>query len=243
MPLGIHVAADPGRDCPRRWPWGNVARHHAARSHHRLAADLHAGQDRRVGADRGAVGDGRPQDCSWMLLAAGKLVVGEGGVGADEDVVAHAKSVPKLHAALDGHAVAQNHVVLDEDVVADVAVAADPAPGRTWANAQIRVPSPTRASRKAPRDERNGSWTAALPDAEGNRDGHLAGRWFPGILRSGKRLARHRNETRPALGVLVDPPNVGADHAHPEQLAGGREEDRQDDRRVAGHREWPRGPN
>ena len=65
---------------------------------------------------------------------------------------------------------------------------------------------------------------------------------FPASAQRGKRLARHRDETRPALGVLVDPPKVRAGYAHPEQLAGGREEDRQDDRRVAGHRDGPEGP-
>ena len=79
-----------------------------------------------------------------VLLAARELVVGEGRVGADEDVVAHPQAVPQLDAALDGHPIADDDVVLDEDAVADVAVAPDAARrASTWANAQIRVPAPT----------------------------------------------------------------------------------------------------
>jgi hypothetical protein len=60
-----------------------------------------------------------------VLAAPGEAVVREGGVGADEDVVFHHHSVPKLNAAFDCDAVANHHTAFDKCVVANVAVASD----------------------------------------------------------------------------------------------------------------------
>ena len=79
-------------------------------------------------ANRRAALDPGLEHLGLVLLASRILVVGERGVGADEDVVADTEAVPELDAALHGDAVADDHVVLDEDMVADVAVAPDRAP-------------------------------------------------------------------------------------------------------------------
>lgn len=60
-----------------------------------------------------------------MAPGAGKGVIRESGVGADEDVIPDAQAVPELHAVLDGDPIAHHHVILDEAVGADVAIPAD----------------------------------------------------------------------------------------------------------------------
>ncbi len=75
--------------------------------------------------DRSAGFNRRHRKGRWVLLAAWKGVVGEGDIGADEDVILDAQAIPKLHARFHRDAVADDHVVLNEDVGANVAVGAD----------------------------------------------------------------------------------------------------------------------
>jgi len=107
----------------QRWPYRPGD--HGTRSHHGFAADDDAGQDDRARPDGRAVVDGGNEKFFWFLLAAWKSVVGERGIGSDEDIVTHPQAVPQLHAALDGDAVAHHHVVFDQAVRADVAILPD----------------------------------------------------------------------------------------------------------------------
>ena len=75
--------------------------------------------------DRSAGFNGRDRKGGRVLLAAREGVVGEGNVGADEDVVFDAQAVPELYAGFHRDAVADDDFVLDEDVGADVAVSTD----------------------------------------------------------------------------------------------------------------------
>jgi hypothetical protein len=75
--------------------------------------------------DRSAGFNGSDGVGGRVLLAARPGVVGEGDVGANEDVVLDSQAVPELHARLNRDAVADDDVVLDEDVGADVAVGTD----------------------------------------------------------------------------------------------------------------------
>ena len=75
--------------------------------------------------DRSAGFNGRDRESGRVVLAAREGVVGEGDVGADEDVVLDAQAVPELNAGFHRDAVADDDVVLDEDVGAEVAVGAD----------------------------------------------------------------------------------------------------------------------
>lgn len=75
--------------------------------------------------DRSAGFNGRYRKGCRVLLATREGVVGEGDVGADEDVVLDAQAVPELNAGFHRDTVADDDVVLDEDVGADVAVGTD----------------------------------------------------------------------------------------------------------------------
>ena len=75
--------------------------------------------------DRSAGFNRRHREGGWILLAARKRVIGEGDIGADEDVVLDAQAIPKLHAGFHRDAVADDYVILYEDVGADVAVGPD----------------------------------------------------------------------------------------------------------------------
>ena len=57
--------------------------------------------------------------------AARIRIVGQGRIGADENIVFDGDSVPELHAALDGRTVADPHLVFDERVMANITVRAD----------------------------------------------------------------------------------------------------------------------
>ena len=76
--------------------------------------------------DRSAGFNGRCRKGGWVLLAAREAVVGEGDVGADEDVILDPQPIPELHPALDRDTIADHDIVLDQYMCTDVAVAADP---------------------------------------------------------------------------------------------------------------------
>ena len=87
--------------------------------------DGNAGEDGGVGADGSAALHHGDEGVFRGLLIFKEAVAGEGGVGADVDVVFDARSIPKLNAALQGDAVADDDIVFDEGVIADIAIAAD----------------------------------------------------------------------------------------------------------------------
>jgi hypothetical protein len=59
------------------------------------------------------------------LLAAGKRIIGERGVGADEYVVLDANAVPQMDAGLDRDPIADQDIAFDEGVGADVGIRSD----------------------------------------------------------------------------------------------------------------------
>ena len=120
------------------WPWtpgrasvgqsvvGDVPRHEGAGADHGVAADRHAGQKDRPGAEARSFAHEGPGIAVEVASAARARIVRERHVGADEDVVLEDQTVVERDPALDRDAVAQDDVVLDEAAITDVAVPADP---------------------------------------------------------------------------------------------------------------------
>jgi hypothetical protein len=112
-----------------------VAEDQAAGSH--IFGDDGAGGDERPGADGeageddGACADGSVVLKDGLRKAGGVAfafwipIIGKGGIGSDEDVIADAQAVPELNPAFDGDTVADDDIIFNEDVGTDVAVRSD----------------------------------------------------------------------------------------------------------------------
>lgn len=72
-----------------------------------------------------SLSDEQGKDDETCFFAAGEAVIGEGDVGADEDIVLQPEAIPELDTALDGDAIADEDIVLHEDLFADIAIGAD----------------------------------------------------------------------------------------------------------------------
>src|SRR5262249_17742188 len=116
-------------------PWGDVPRHHGPGADRCLAADSHAAEDRRAGADRGTVLDDGPQhlplagaeQTPLRAARARPLVVDEDDAVADEDAVADLHPVADEGVTLDLAAGADPGTRLDLDESPDLGAGADPA--------------------------------------------------------------------------------------------------------------------
>src|SRR6476620_9234863 len=129
--LGFVVSAitDVAND-PRRIPGDDRVRWHRSRHHrpgpdHCTPANPDSPQQCRIGADRRS----RLDDCLFkgfrVLPTAREAIVGEGGIGTDENVIAQTDAIPELYAAFHRDAIAHDHVVFDEHAIADIAIATD----------------------------------------------------------------------------------------------------------------------
>ena len=98
---------------------------HGACANHGVRPNRQPGQDGGVGADRRAMTNYRARKRVKKLAAARERIVGECGVGTDEDIVFQRDAIPDLHAALDGDSVTDDDVVLNEYAVTNIAVGAD----------------------------------------------------------------------------------------------------------------------
>ena len=77
-----------------------------------------------------------------MLLRAGKEIVSECCVWANEDAVSKPDTIPQLHTTFDGDAVAYDDVVFDEDTVTNVAVLANACAGQDMGESPDPGPFP-----------------------------------------------------------------------------------------------------
>src|ERR1035437_63538 len=98
---------------------------------HGPLANRHSGEDRSVCTDRCAFLDVSPEYGGLVDAALWEMIVREGGVRSDENVILQRDSVPKLNAALDGHTISDHHVVLNKSVIADIAIGSD---SGSWEN-------------------------------------------------------------------------------------------------------------
>src|SRR4051812_19481888 len=114
---------------------GYVGRDQRTRSDHAVSAYADAGQYRGVCPHRSpALNHNRPQPLLRIHVTldrfphsgrAGKAVVGERGIGADENVVLQCHAVPHAYIVLDRYVVSDDSACLQERVVAYVATASN----------------------------------------------------------------------------------------------------------------------
>jgi hypothetical protein len=71
--------------------------------------------------DRSAGLNSRHRKSGRILLTARVAVVGEGHVGADENVVLDTETIPELHAGFHRNAISNHHIILNEAMRTDIA--------------------------------------------------------------------------------------------------------------------------
>nr|WP_233468066.1 hypothetical protein [Hydrogenophilus thermoluteolus] len=59
---------------------------------------------------------------TWVHFGAGKFVIGKGHVWANEHIILHAQTIPKLNTIFDGDAVTNNHVILNKYMGANITI-------------------------------------------------------------------------------------------------------------------------
>jgi len=114
-----------GRIADHRCASRNILRDHCASTDHRTRANRDTWENRRIGADRGALHYKGPLHDIIRIARARVTIVCERGVRPNADVVFQCDAIPELYAALDRDAVSDYDLVFDEAVRADIASAAD----------------------------------------------------------------------------------------------------------------------
>ena len=72
----------------------------------------------------------RFRETIWMYFAPRILIVCKGGIGSDEYIISHAKTIPQLNAALDRNPISNYDIVLNENMRTDITVGSDSCPGK-----------------------------------------------------------------------------------------------------------------
>lgn len=98
---------------------------HSSSAHHGTFADQYAWQDGRSTPDGSADFNGRHQKAGRVLFAPRIGVVGKSNVGADEDIVLYAQTVPEQSSRLYRNSIADDDIVLNEHVRANIAIGTD----------------------------------------------------------------------------------------------------------------------
>lgn len=75
--------------------------------------------------DRSAGSNDRHREGSRVALAAREFIVGEGGVGTDEDVVFNTHTVVQGNTIFYGYPITDNHIILDETVRTNITIGTD----------------------------------------------------------------------------------------------------------------------
>ena len=104
---------------------GTSRSNNGSRAHQCMGANGDAGQNGCVGSDGCAGFYGRNDRMFVADAAPRELVVGEGGIRTDENVVFQPYPVPDLHSAFYGDAIADNHVIFNKSVIANVTIHAN----------------------------------------------------------------------------------------------------------------------
>ena len=120
--LRAGVVDSPGRVADNGAAGYYVFRDHGARADGGSGANAKTRKDGCSATDTGTCINPRPKRGEIRVPAARLLVVGEGDVGTDENIVTDPQTIPQLHSALDGDPVTHDDVIFDQAVGADVAV-------------------------------------------------------------------------------------------------------------------------